>query len=161
MKTSDKLFLVIGLIAIISATGVGGYAFINSASSSTKTPQIVKTVTPSASNTTTAPTTSATISGYNDGVYTQSSSYSVPHSLSNSIEVSITIKDGVIAAASTKHTYTDNESGSYIDAFDSSLASTVVGKPIGTTSFSRIGGASLTTDGFQRALELVQNAARI
>ena len=99
------------------------------------------------------------VGGYKDGTYSASASYSVPHGI-NSIGVSMTVKNGTITALKTSHDYGDRESGIYVDSFDSRIQSLVVGKPLGDTSLSRVGGASLTTFGFEDALATITNEAR-
>lgn len=173
--------MLVGSLAI--ATIIGAAAFVLSQSTSTKlsaaptantaqiaTKETTSQATDSAASTATAPTTSqttssttastSTSSGYKDGTYTAAASYSVPRS-SNTIDVSLTVKDGVVTAVKTSHNYSDRESGMYIDSFDSSIQSSVVGKSIGSlTSLSRVGGASLTTYGFEDALATIANQAK-
>jgi hypothetical protein len=47
----------------------------------------------------------------------------------------------------------------YIDSFDSSIKSVVIGKSL-DMSLSRVGGASLTTHGFEDALATIANQAK-
>lgn len=152
---------------IISATCVGGYVLVNgskeesidnTSSSSASSSATESTTSESSSDAATSTSTSAI---YNDGTYTASADYSVPHGYQNSIDISVTIANDIITAVSTDNDYSDNESGMYIDAFESDLEGEVVGQLLSEVSFSRIGGASLTTDGFNEALELVQSAATI
>lgn len=173
MKTRNNIFLAIGSVAIIAASGVGVYAMYSSsqinnttsspaASTSSTTSSGTSTSTSSgtgSSTSTTSPSTTSTTSSYKDGTYTASANYSVPHGYQNSINVSVTVKDGVISAASATHSSSDRESAEFIDSFNSSLSSKVVGQSLSGASFSRIGGASLTTDGFQAAIETVKNEA--
>jgi hypothetical protein len=69
------------------------------------------------------------------------------------------MKNGVISALKTSHSYGDRESGMYIDSFDSSIKSVVIGKSL-DMSLSRVGGASLTTHGFEDALATIANQAK-
>lgn len=176
MKTRNNIFLAIGSVAIIAASGVGVYAMYSSSqiNNTTTTPNASTTQTTNSGASSSASTdatsstgssaasgtsTSTTTSSYKDGTYTASANYSVPHGYQNSINVSVTIKDGVISAASATHSSSDRESAEFIDSFNSSLSSKVVGQSLSGASFSRIGGASLTTDGFQTAIETVKNEA--
>lgn len=170
MKTRNNIFLAIGSIAIIAASGVGVYALYSSAQTGTSNSGLTTQSTTNSStsgsttggttsNSTTNSTSSTSASNYKDGTYTASANYSVPHGYQNSISVSITVSNGSITAASATHSTSDRESAEYTDVFDSSLSSKVVGQSLSGASFSRIGGASLTTDGFQTALETVMNEA--
>lgn len=178
MNKKDKIFLAIGSTAIIAAVGFGGYALFAKPTvsdsniqqtSSTTSGATTSSVsgnsseasdTPStASSSSTNSSSNSTTSTYKDGVYTASASYSVPHGYQNTIKVSVTITGGNITAASATHDYSDRESGEYIDMFTSALSSKVVGQSISSINFSRIGGASLTTEGFDKALTTIQSDA--
>ncbi len=97
-------------------------------------------------------------SSYSDGSYTSSASYNVPHG-SNSISINITLKGDKITALSTDNNYTDHESERYISRFDGAIEQEVLNVPISDISLSRVGGASLTTSAFNRALQLALDKA--
>ena len=73
-------------------------------------------------------------------------SYQTPDG-SVSVGFSVTLKDGVIMAASSI-TQARETSGYYQDSFAQSLSKVVVGQKVSTLSLSAIGGASLTTHAF-------------
>jgi len=175
MKPQEKTFIIVGTSAILIAAGLGGsYLFFakdaapsgvaTSASASTGTGSSDVTTTPStptsASSTNTSSTTTATSSGYKDGTYSATSNYSVPQGNSNSIGVSITVKDGVVTAVKTDENYSDRESEMYIDSFESLLQNAVVDKSIKNLQLNRIGGATLTTAAFDDALDSIRNDAK-
>jgi uncharacterized protein with FMN-binding domain len=121
--------------------------------------QTVTAPTPSTDTTTNTPVATTQSSGYKDGTYTASASYGVPHG-QNSIEVSITLKNGTVTSVKNTHGYSDRESGRYIDSFDTAIESSVVGAAIEGLSLSRVAGASLTTYGFDDALASIANQAK-
>lgn len=96
---------------------------------------------------------------YKDGTYSASSSYMVPHA-QNNITVKITIANGAVSSVSASHNARDDESQMYVSRFNQSIDSAVVGKPFKNISLSRVGGASLTTDGFTQALAAIANQAK-
>lgn len=171
--TSPTTPIIVGALAVASIIGATVFAFTQNSSPTTtaatgRTTAQTTTATPTTTaatdttSTSTAATTSTSSSGYKDGTYTASASYSVPRG-SNSIDVSVTVKNGVVTAVKATHGYSasDRESGMYVDAFDSSINSSVVGKAIDSiTSLSRVGGASLTTYGFDDALATIANQAK-
>lgn len=162
MNSKDKIFLTIGSVAMVAAVGFGSYALLNNSTSNSNATKSATTMqSTTSSNTTTDAINSSVNSIYKDGTYTSVASYSVPHGNQNSIDVSLTIKSDVITNVSATNDYSDNESGMFIDSFESSLESKVVGKTLIGTSFSRIGGASLTTNGFQSAIESIRNEAAV
>jgi hypothetical protein len=83
----------------------------------------------------------------------------VPHGGSNSVSATLTISGGKITAVTTNDNYTDNESAMYVDSFESNVSSATVGTSLADASFSRIGGASLTTEGFNRVLDTIRSQA--
>ena len=162
MRSSDKIFLAIGSVAILAATGFGGYALFtgSDANSQSASPTTVVTQSVSPAVTTTNAATTASSSVYTDGTYTAIANYSVSHGNVNSINLTLTVSADKITSASSTNKFSDGESAAYIDSFKSSLSSSVVGKPLGGFSYSRIGGASLTTSGFLQALKSIQNNAK-
>ncbi len=103
---------------------------------------------------------SQTTSSYKDGTYKASTSYRVPHG-TNSIEATVSIKDGVIESVDVTDDYSDRESSMYISSFESKVQSVVKGKSISSISVGRIGGASLTSSAFENVLSDIIVEARI
>lgn len=182
MQTSNRSTpVIVGSLAIAAIIGASVYVFETSTSSSTATAPTTSLVstqsTPGSSTTnentsgtssglTTSPATSpsnqqgnSSTSSYKDGTYSATANYSVPHGGQNSIKVTITIKDGSVASVKTAHDYADRESGMYIDSFDSSIESVVVGKALSSTYTGRVGGASLTSSAFDQALQTIRQDA--
>ncbi len=117
--------------------------------------------TPANTNTSTSTSTAATTntSGYADGTYSASSSYYVPHSNEN-IQVTVSIKDGVIISSSIVNSQGDRDSAAYQQDFASVYKSYVVGKKISSLRLGTIAGASDTTQGFADALSQIASKAQ-
>lgn len=98
-------------------------------------------------------------SGYKDGTYTASSSYYVPHG-NESIQVSVTISNGVITSSSVTNSEGDPTSAYFQQDFASSYKSYVVGQKIADLQLGVIAGASDTTQGFNDALSQIQSQAQ-
>lgn len=165
MTKTDKIILALGAVAIASAAIVGGISLTKTSSNQQSTGASQTSTNDSQTTTTTSSASQSNIntevsSGYKDGTYTASASYSVPHNGSNSIAVTLTVKDGVITAVNADNSYTDHESSEYIDMFEQALEGKVVGQSVASLSPSRIGGASLTTGGFSDALETIRTQAK-
>jgi uncharacterized protein with FMN-binding domain len=109
-------------------------------------------------NPTTAPTTTTT-SGYKDGTYTATSQYYVPHSYEE-IQVSLTVKNGIVTDSSIQNSEGDRESAQFQEQFTAYYKSYVVGKNLSGLSLSRIAGASDTTQGFNDAVTQIQSKAQ-
>ena len=96
---------------------------------------------------------------YKDGTYTASADYYVPRD-TNTIGVTLTVKNGVITAVSTQDTYGDRESQRYISNFKSSISRAIVGKSLQNAGVSRLRGASETSIGFNDALQTILSQAK-
>ena len=169
MDTKNKIFVVIGSVALITAAGYGAVTLLSGGDrpSYVATNSVSTTNSSTASNTQTTNTTATTSSGdsstatsYKDGTYTASSSYNVPHGGQNSIKATITISGGKITAASATNSYTDRESGMYIDSFNIYVNSDATGQSLAGYSPNRIGGASLTTYAFSNAIDTIRAQAK-
>lgn len=163
MDTRNKIFAVVGTVAILATAGtVGALLFTQQDSASTSGSTTTSQSNSSSSSTSSSNNNSSSTStgSYKDGTYTATQTYSVPHGDTNSVKVTVTIASGKITAVTTDNNYTDRESGMYIQDFESSVSGVIVGQNIGSTSFSRIGGASLTSSAFFGALDTVATQAK-
>lgn len=107
-----------------------------------------------------SPSTSvASNASYKDGTYTANSSYRVPHS-SESIGVTLTVKDGVVTGTSLNQSEDNPESAQYQEMFAETYKSYVVGKKLSDISLNRVSGASLTTGAFDTALQQIRSQAQ-
>lgn len=165
MDTRNKIFAVVGTVAILATAGAVG-ALLFTQQDTTSTTGTANTTQSSTSTSTdtlyggSSSTPTTTTSSYKDGTYTTTQSYSVPHGDTNSIKVTVTIASGKITAVTTDNSYTDRESGMYIQDFETSVNGVIVGQEMGATPFSRIGGASLTSSAFYDALDAIATQAK-
>jgi hypothetical protein len=96
---------------------------------------------------------------YKDGSYTATSSYRVPPG-SESIQVSVTLKNGVVTASSVRNSENDADSAQFQEEFAAAYKSYVVGKRISSLQLGVIAGASDTTAGFNEALSQIASQAQ-
>lgn len=96
---------------------------------------------------------------YKDGTYSDMGRYASPGG-GESIDVTVTIANNIIASASVTGNATSRDAKEYQAAFISGYKSSVVGKNIDEVSLSRVAGSSLTSTGFNTALELIKADAR-
>ena len=146
----------------VSTTETTTASAVQPTTTTTGTSTTTQQTTSNASSSSTAQSTTSTTatSSYKDGTYKASVSYSVPHGETNTIDVEITIKNGVVSSVNTDNDYADHESGSYISSFEGSISSKVVGKALSELSLSRVGGASLTTSAFKKAITTISTQAK-
>ena len=161
-QNPNKNTALIGIIAIvIIAAAVIGTIVLKPADNQSTT-----STTGSSSNTaTTNPTsdtadTTANSSGYANGTYTASGSYRSPGG-NEEIDVTITIADGVVTESSVTPLAASRESMEYQDDFVSGYKSQVVGKSIADIQLGKVSGSSLTSRGFNEALDQIRNQAKV
>lgn len=98
---------------------------------------------------------------YQDGSYTVNSSYALPNGGSHDMKVTFEVASDTVTAVSvvfdgdTSGGSTPNQS-----RFLEAMQPLVIGQDIDNIALSRTGGSSLTTGGFNDALELMKNQAQ-
>jgi major membrane immunogen (membrane-anchored lipoprotein) len=96
---------------------------------------------------------------FKDGTYTVEDAYFVMAGLSEPMLTTVTLDDGIITDASVAFDAQDIQSEYHQRDFTAAYKSEVIGASIKEVPFSRIGGASLTTGGFNDSLQKVMNQA--
>lgn len=108
----------------------------------------------------TAPDSGSAAGGgaYADGTYTAEGSYATPESV-ETIEVTVTLADDVITDVEVTGDPQKSESEEYQGRFIGGIADVVVGQDIDEISVSRVAGSSLTSSGFNQAIEAIKAEA--
>jgi uncharacterized protein with FMN-binding domain len=97
---------------------------------------------------------------YADGTYTADGVYTTPESL-ETISVTVTLAEDVITAVEVTGDPQKQESEEYQAKFIGGIADVVVGKDIDDISVSRVAGSSLTSAGFNQAIEAIKADAAV
>jgi uncharacterized protein with FMN-binding domain len=142
--------IVIVLIAIAAAAVV---ALNNSQKAAA--PVTSDSTSPS-SNQSQAP--SPTASQYKDGTYSATGSYSTPGGR-ESIELEVTLTGGTVQDTKLTQKGMTGEAKEYQARFASGYKTEVIGKSIDEISLSRVAGSSLTSAGFNNALDQIKRDA--
>lgn len=100
----------------------------------------------------TTPTETGT---YTDGTYTESADYSAP-SGTETVDVTLTLADGVITDVKVAGHATDPQAKLHQGQFADGIAGVVVGKSIDQIKVDKVGGSSLTSGGFNAAVDLIK-----
>lgn len=95
---------------------------------------------------------------YADGTYTADGSYATPESV-ETITVTVTLEDDVITAVEVTGDPQKRESEQYQGEFIGGIADVVVGQDIDDIEVSRVAGSSLTSGGFNDAIETIKSEA--
>ncbi|KQX08341.1 hypothetical protein ASC59_00880 [Leifsonia sp. Root1293] len=116
----------------------------------------------SQSSQTTAPSTDAGADGasstYTDGDYTATGEYSTPGGRED-VTVTVTIADDIVTAVDVTGSATSGNSKQYQSAFISGISTEVVGKDIDSLDVSKVAGSSLTSGGFNAAIDTIRDDA--
>lgn len=115
------------------------------------------TSTQSATDAPSSATGSAT-STYADGTYSAQGSYATPESVEQ-ISVTVTVQDDVVTDVEVTGNPTKRESQEYQSKFIGGISDAVVGKELDAISVSRVAGSSLTSGGFNQAIEEIKAEA--
>lgn len=113
----------------------------------------------SPSQTTTPTTQPAATSSYKDGEYSATGSYISPGGRER-ITVKVTLKNGAVTETSAESIASNSTAKGYQSDFIESYESQVVGKKIDDVSLSRVSGSSLTSRGFNEAIEQIKDRAK-
>ena len=94
-------------------------------------------------------------STYADGTYEADGSYTSPGG-QESVGVSITLEDDVVTAVTVTPHATSGNAKQFQTQFAGAISGEVVGKDIDSLEVSRVAGSSLTSGGFNDALEAIK-----
>lgn len=95
---------------------------------------------------------------YTDGTYTDTGSYQAP-SGTETIEVTITLKNDTIESVEVVGEATDPQAKLHQGEFINGISGIVVGKNIDEIQVDKVGGSSLTSGGFNAAVDAIKAEA--
>ena len=95
---------------------------------------------------------------YKDGTYTAEGSYQTPETV-ETISVTLTLESDVVTAVEVTGDPQARESEQYQSEFIGGIQDEVVGKNIDDLSVDRVGGSSLTSGGFNAAVDEIRTEA--
>lgn len=104
-------------------------------------------------------TPEADVNMYKDGTYTMVGSYNSPAG-PESIEITVTLKDGIITDTSAVPQATVPASVNWQGVFAKNYETLVVGKKIDEVSLDKVSGSSLTPKGFNDAITKIKAEAQ-
>jgi uncharacterized protein with FMN-binding domain len=140
-------------------TAVAGIALLaGCAPTSSGAEESTTTDTGAAESTDTGSTGDTGSGSYADGTYTADGSYATPESV-ETISVTVTLQDDVITAVEVTGDPQKRESEQYQGEFIGGIADVVVGENIDDIQVSRVAGSSLTSTGFNEAIETIKSEA--
>ena len=97
---------------------------------------------------------------YKNGTYSVTTSYDTPADLQN-MGLSITINNDMVIGSTFTNMANDGKSSRYQNAFAGGYKAQIVGKNIDSINLDAVSGASLTSAGFNDALNQIKTTAQI
>ncbi|WP_426320407.1 FMN-binding protein [Microbacterium sp. E-13] len=144
--------------ALTAAAGIALLAGCAPTASEAEEPDTADTGSSQATDSGTTGGTRTGTGSYVDGTYTAEGSYATPESV-ETIEVTVTLKDDVVTAVDVTGKPQKRESQQYQGQFIGGIADVVVGKDIDDIEVSRVAGSSLTSRGFNQAIQAIKSEA--
>lgn len=150
---------LIGIVVVVLIVAVATAVVVLSANNSANdTSNETASISPSVSPSSNTESTANSSSELKDGTYSATGSYQTPGG-QESIGVTVTLAGGTITDASVTQQGKTGEAEEYQSKFASGFKAQVVGKKIDEVSLSRVAGSSLTPNGFNDAIDDIENQA--
>jgi len=152
----NKALVAVIVIALLAAAAAGVVYVFNKDNEASDTSNNQAPANSTSSDETSM--TSTATRAYKDGMYSATGSYVSPGG-NESIDVTLAIADGKITTASATTHAATSTSSQYQSEFKNNFKSLVIGKSVDEISLSRVAGSSLTSNGFNDALEQIKDKA--
>jgi uncharacterized protein with FMN-binding domain len=160
--------VVIGGLALTGTlTGCASAADDAAATGGTSTGSTEESSAPAAAPSAAAPSAdasaapaegSAATGAYADGDYSATGEYQSPAG-TESVDVSVTLEGDIVTDVTVEPNADNANSVRYQTAFAGNVADVVVGKSIDDLAVDKVAGSSLTSDGFNAAIEQIKDDA--
>lgn len=155
-----KIITTVAILLVAVLLVVGIRAFSGKDSDDTSSNSVSSAGTPQMSQQTTNQSQPADQNAtYKDGTYEATGTYTTPESTED-IEVTVTIKNGVVESADVATDANASESRQWQQRFKSGYKEEVIGKPLSSLSLNRVSGSSLTPNGFNDAIDAIRQQAQ-
>lgn len=105
------------------------------------------------------PGSAAGTGSYADGSYSAQGSYIPPSNQTEEVDVTLTLQDNVVTALEVETSGNNPTSKQYQREFTSGIQAQVVGKSLDELDVHKVAGSSLTSQGFNRALDTIRSEA--
>jgi uncharacterized protein with FMN-binding domain len=154
-RATYPLAIFAGLSLVGALAGCSSAAGETTPSSDSNTSDSSATEAPTTDATET-PSTDTAAGAYTDGTYEASGDYTDGGGQTETLDVSITLAGDVITAVEVTGDAKSPTSERYQSEFIGGIADVVVGKSIDAISVDKVAGSSLTSGGFNEAVEEIK-----
>ena len=141
---------------IIIALGAVGFTFFKGTTKTVEapTPAIAEEMTPQA-----IPTKETIATTFKNGTYKNTVTYQTPNRTEYQLDVTLTVSNDVVTDAKVAYSQ-GAEKDPNAQRFEGAYKTEVIGKSLDSINLSRVGGASLTTGAFNKALTQIKTDAK-
>ncbi|WP_314191202.1 FMN-binding protein [uncultured Arthrobacter sp.] len=152
MKTSLRKTVFAGMAGLSLAGTVAGCA------PSTQQPAAQETEPSAAASASASGTASGSAAGYKDGTYSADGNYKSPNG-TETVGVQLTLANGTVSAVEITEHPSNPNTRKFQGQFAGGIADQVVGKSLDEIKVSKVAGSSLTSGGFNQAVEAIKAQA--
>ncbi|UKA52890.1 hypothetical protein LFT45_14200 [Arthrobacter sp. FW305-BF8] len=152
MKPSIRKTVFAGVAGLSLAGTVAGCA------PSAQQPAAQETEPPAASASAAAGSSAGAAAGYKDGTYSADGNYKSPNG-TETVGVQLTLAGGTVSAVEITEHPSNPNTRKFQGQFAGGIADQVVGKSLDEIKVSKVAGSSLTSGGFNQAVEAIKAQA--
>jgi hypothetical protein len=146
---------MLGIFGILVLVAFGGsFIFKHKSKSTTST-----TTSTSGSSTSKGNANVMVANNYNNGTYTATGTYTSPGG-QEALNVTLTINSNLVIDSTVTTGANDSTSASYQNLFIASYKNQVIGKNLNDIKLSTVAGSSLTSQGFNDAVNQIEQQAK-
>ncbi|WP_312178998.1 hypothetical protein [Arthrobacter sp.] len=153
-QAKKPILTVVAGLTLLGTAGCG--------SNGAATEETNPTNNPETSPASTSPAGSTAGSGtveYADGEYTGTGTYIPPSNQQEEVTVKMTLSGGTVTALEVTPSGNNPTSKRYQAEFTGGIQEQVVGKPLDSLDVGKVAGSSLTSQGFNKALDMIKGEA--
>ena len=125
---------------------------------STQQPAAQETEPSAAASASASGTASGSTAGYKDGTYSADGNYKSPNG-TETVGVQLTLANGTVSAVEITEHPSNPNTRKFQGQFAGGIADQVVGKSLDEIKVSKVAGSSLTSGGFNQAVEAIKAQA--
>ena len=126
---------------------------------STQQPAAQETEPSAAASASASGTASGSAAGYKDGTYSADGNYVSPNG-NETVGVELTLAGGAVTGVKITPHPTNSNTRKFQGEFAGGIQSQIVGKKLDEIKVSKVAGSSLTSGGFNQAVEKIKSEAR-
>ena len=153
MKPSIRKTVFAGMAGLSLAGTVAGCAPSAQQPAAQETPQETQS-----SSAPSSATGSGSAAGYKDGTYSADGNYTSPNG-TETVGVQLTLANGTVSAVEITQHPSNPNTRKFQGQFAGGIADQVVGKSLDEIKVSKVAGSSLTSGGFNQAVEAIKTQA--